>query len=1030
MDLGNKVNRPNMKSIAAVALSLLLVVTVFQSFTSKTSAAGQFLTETYNYKNYKVYVPGGYVSGTAVPMVVMLHGCTQDPDQFSKGTKMNSIAERDNFIVVYPDQPSSENQNKCWRWFLSGHQSSGSGDPAHIAGITAEVKKDYSIDNDRVYVTGLSAGAAMSVIMGATYPDVYAAIGVGAGLEYKAATSESAAWNAMSNGGPDPVQQGNAAYKAMGSNARVVPTIVFHGTSDYTVYPVNGHQIISQWAQSNDLASDGSDNGNIDDNPEKTTTGQVKDGRSYTQYIYKDSTNGSIVMEKYMVDGMGHAWSGGDAAGSYTDPKGPDASEITWQFFKAHAKSGPDTIAPTTTATPVGGTYEGSVTVELKADEPVTTYYTADGSTPTKSSPTYSGAMKLTGSTTLKFFSVDKAGNEEAIKSETYTITGDVTAATTVADPASGTFNSSVDVQLSTNEPATIYYTTDGTTPTTSSPTYSGAFTFTTDTTLKFFSVDGSGNQEDTNTESYAISKLTTVSLPSIAAEDGFAGYLSADGLSSTVHKLGDKGMGNSDTYRTILSFDTSVIPDNSGIDSAVLRIYRKSLTGTINGINIDIKKGFFGGNSGLEQVDYNNTASSTDIASIEVPSSDNEYTEVSLSSSAFDFIDKMGKTQFRLKGSAAADIASDVLEIYGGDNSTYAPQLIVTYGETADTTAPTTSATPAGGSYSEAQSVTLSLDEPGTTYYTTDGSTPTTSSTKYTEGITISASTTLKFFSVDVAGNTESVKTESYEITGDTTAPTTIATPAGGSYENSVTVELAANEPATTYYTTDGSTPTTSSTKYSGGIKLTSDTSLKFFSVDSAGNTEGVKVESYDIRVFTEITFKGFAIEDGFVGMYLADGISSTVHKAGDKGMSNLDTYRSILSFDTSALDDNATVASAKLRIYRKTLSGTINSLSLSMIRGHWSTSSELEQSDYGATVSANPANGALDFATMAVPESNNAYTEISLPTSALEFVSKNGRTQFRLKASTPADFYSDILEIYGGEDSTYAPQLIVTTY
>ncbi|WP_342027767.1 extracellular catalytic domain type 1 short-chain-length polyhydroxyalkanoate depolymerase [Lihuaxuella thermophila] len=307
-------------------------------FTTPVHAAGQFIRDTApDGRVYKLYIPSGYNGSTPLPLVVMLHGCTQNPDDFAAGTEMNVYAEQNNFLVAYPEQPSSANLNKCWNWFDSNHQSRGRGEPASIAGVVEDVKRNYSVDSRRVYAAGLSAGGAMSVIMGATYPDVFAAIGVGSGLEYKAATSMTSAYMAMINGGPDPVQQGNLAYQAMGSHARVVPVIVFHGTSDYTVYPVNGHQVISQWAQTNDRAGDGVDNNHIDDQADVTMNGSVPNGRTYTRYLYKDQ-NGNVVMEKIMVNGMGHAWSGGSTAGTYTDPAGPEASSMMWSFFVNHPK--------------------------------------------------------------------------------------------------------------------------------------------------------------------------------------------------------------------------------------------------------------------------------------------------------------------------------------------------------------------------------------------------------------------------------------------------------------------------------------------------------------------------------------------------------------------------------------------------------------------------------------------------------------------------------------------------------------------
>ncbi|WP_079505626.1 extracellular catalytic domain type 1 short-chain-length polyhydroxyalkanoate depolymerase [Mesobacillus jeotgali] len=673
------------KQVNILVVLFILILSSLFPMAKETNAAGQFLTYSYNSKSYKVYVPSGYQSGTPIPVIMMLHGCTQDPNQFASGTKMNTIAERETFIVVYPDQPSSANQNKCWRWFLPDHQARGYGDPAHIAGITDQVKKNFSVDEERVFVAGLSAGAAMSVIMGAAYPDVFAAVGVSSGLEYKAATTETNAWSAMSSGGPDPVQQGTAAYKAMGSYARIVPTIVFHGTSDYTVYPINGHQVASQWAQTNDLASDGMDNNNIDDVADETIHGSVTGGRSYTKYKYNDS-NGRTLVEKYIVDGMGHAWSGGDTTGSYTDPQGPDSSELMWNFFKNNPKKGVDSIAPQTAATPPGGTYGGAVTVELLANEPSTTYYTTDGSTPSTGSSKYSSPLVISSNTTLKFFSVDAAGNKEAIKTETYTFEGqsDITPPVTSATPAGGSYSGSVSVELAANELATTYFTTDGTTPTESSTVYNSKINITSDTVLKFFSVDQTGNKEAVKTETYdIITASKTLTLSSLASEDGFTGMYLADGLSTAASKVGDKGMSNRDTFRTILSFDTSLLQDDANISSAKLRVYRKSLSGSVSSLSVSLVKGYWATSSNLEQGDYNaapSPAGSIDFATMPIPVADNEYSEINIPVSLLDMVNKTGRTQFRLKADTLADFASDILNLYGGETPEFAPQLIVSF--------------------------------------------------------------------------------------------------------------------------------------------------------------------------------------------------------------------------------------------------------------------------------------------------------------------------------------------------------------
>ena len=335
-------------------LGLLAALAGLLAFAVTTSPAraSSYTDEEYMGYLYKVFVPSGYVSGTPIPLVVMLHGCSQDAATFAIDTEMNTYAEQYNFIVIYPQQLVASNAGMCWNWFDPAHQSRGSGEPSIIAGMVGEVKAAYSINGYRVYVAGMSAGAAMSVILGVTYPDVFAAIGESAGLEYKAGENTAEGVLAQELGGPDPDAQGDIAYDAMGAFKRVVPVIVFHGSMDNTVNPVNANQVISQWAQTNDRASDGVDDDNIDDTPEFTETGSVPAGKTYTHYIYTDSDTGLWVMEKYIVDGMSHRWSGGGPGGSiYVDPQGPEASLIMWQFFTAHPMPGGEATA-TPTALP------------------------------------------------------------------------------------------------------------------------------------------------------------------------------------------------------------------------------------------------------------------------------------------------------------------------------------------------------------------------------------------------------------------------------------------------------------------------------------------------------------------------------------------------------------------------------------------------------------------------------------------------------------------------------------------------------
>lgn len=280
-----------------------------------------------------LYVPSGVGGNDSVPLLTMLHGCTQSSGQFANETGMNEIAESETFIVVYPDQTVTENLTECWNWFDHENHVRGSGETALIANITQDTITEHAIDPHRVYVAGFSAGAAMVPDLLAAYPDVFAAGGIHSGLEYAAAESASGAIGAMAYGGPNPIEQGTDAYRLMDDNGVVsqIPTIVFHGTDDGTIDPINGHQAATQAVRTNDLAS----SENIDTDPDvvRSGTAEVFD---YTIYEYHDHDRNDAVVEKWLIQGMGHAWSGGSNGGEYTAPGGPNASRILWEFFASH----------------------------------------------------------------------------------------------------------------------------------------------------------------------------------------------------------------------------------------------------------------------------------------------------------------------------------------------------------------------------------------------------------------------------------------------------------------------------------------------------------------------------------------------------------------------------------------------------------------------------------------------------------------------------------------------------------------------
>ena len=275
---------------------------------SYTNAAGS--------RSYRLYVPSGY-QGQPLPLIAMLHGCTQSPEDFASGTRMNVVAEEHTCLVVYPEQSPAANASKCWNWFRPGDQQRGRGEPSIIAGITRQVMNDYSVDRDRVYIAGLSAGGAAAAIMAMTYPDLYAAVGVHSGIACGVARDLPSAFAAM--------RQGNGGVPLIEGNGRSVPTIVFHGDCDTTVHPSNGDHVIAQSKLATSLQT-------------QVQRSRPVGGHAYTKTVYTNDA-GQAVLERWEIHGCGHAWSGGSPAGTYTDPRGPDATREMVRFFLNHQRS-------------------------------------------------------------------------------------------------------------------------------------------------------------------------------------------------------------------------------------------------------------------------------------------------------------------------------------------------------------------------------------------------------------------------------------------------------------------------------------------------------------------------------------------------------------------------------------------------------------------------------------------------------------------------------------------------------------------
>lgn len=279
-------------------------------------------------RHFRLYVPPR--SATPLPLVVMLHGCTQDADDFATGTRMHEAGPP--AFVLYPTQAKNSNALRCWNWFMPAHQQAGRGEPALLAALTREVASRHPVDPSRIYVAGLSAGGAMAEILAATHGDLYAAVGIHSGLPLGAAHDVSSALAAMSQG---PLAGG--AGRAL-SHPKPLPTFIVHGDADATVHPHNGEELVAGRLE----AHAGAGRTLV----RSVEHGHSADGRGHTRESFRDG-EGRVLLEYWRIHGGTHAWSGGRPPGSHVDPQGPDVSAAMLRFLLSHAR--PATVQRTGT---------------------------------------------------------------------------------------------------------------------------------------------------------------------------------------------------------------------------------------------------------------------------------------------------------------------------------------------------------------------------------------------------------------------------------------------------------------------------------------------------------------------------------------------------------------------------------------------------------------------------------------------------------------------------------------------------------
>ena len=1019
--------------ILSIMLALSAMIIPLSSVT--TASAGTTVTgSTVSGISSTIYIPSSYKDGTNVPLYVAMHGCTQSYSQFATSSDINALAEEKGFIVVHLQQSSSNNMRTCFKWYSD--QSRTGTEPKAIISIIDDVKSKYSIDNDKVFCFGFSAGAAMAHLLCACYPDVFSGGGIGSGLPFKSATLLNYS-SAMSSGtSVDNDTLAGYIVSAMSSYKRTIPMIVFHGNNDSTVNYKNGAACTMSWVLAmNQIGAD------IDTTPTKTT------GSNYTVESYIDANTEKAIVQYYLVSNMDHAWSGGKGS-SYSYASGPDATRIMYEFFEEYwSDSTPiDKNAPVTTVNPSSGSYTTEITVSFAVDEEATTYYTTDGTTPTTNSKKYSAPFALSSTTTVKYFSVDTAGNKENVKTAVYNINipvPDTTAPVTSITPSAGVYYEPVTVKLSTNEDATTYYTTDGAEPTVSSMIYTGEFVLTTDATVKFFSVDTEGNTEEVKSVSYIIItgdvKGTSVELdiegrPAKLYISGkyrqgidipLVVMLHGDGQTAEQFEL----LTNMNDVADDRGFNVLYLSANNSNPLASWEWYNTStqagsgdtayIVDAISTINatysIDDSRIYaVGFGAGAAMANIVAATQPTLIKAIAVVSG-TQYASASDLNTSFNAkeIGSTASSQLIVDAMGNKGNVTPVIVIHGAKDETFNvvnADLTVSQWIGANEILD-------NGADDFSVSATPSETETFTAYsryiYNNRNGFPVIE--KYiisNMGYAWSGGNVAGDYTYTSGPNTSELIYDFFAKTAnldyfvevkeiDKTAPITTISPNGSTFEGSVKITLSVNENAVTYYTIDGTIPTTASTVYTAPFTVSETTTVKYFSVDESGNTEDVKSENYTIiqkqYTTTEVSYDKSL--SGYAGTITYFGYGTDVVKAGLAGLYNGESYRGIVSFDTSKYDFSD-VESAVLRLTVESWGSSVNSISVDIADDYFG-SSGVQLADFSATATVSSIGTASPI--------SSGNIDITIPASAYSYLSNH--IEFRICSTITNGFSESVV-------------------